>query len=120
MSGGAADDEDTIDDPAELLERVRRAREQRRDGASGLGADSAGPGDDLTVAGRAAHHDDESTVAGRRRSAGDAHRSGGLDDETTVAPDPEMLRRLRSSSGGLTAPVPLDDDATVMRGAKPP
>ena len=103
---GTPGDEDTVDDPEELIEQVRRAREQERDETTAYGDDAAGSDDDLTVAGQ--------------QAPTPPAPGSDLDDESTIAPDPAVLRRLRSETRAATEPAPPDDDATVVRGTTAP
>lgn len=120
--GYVPDDEDTIDRPEELLEHVRRARTQHREEPAGHAEDPTESDDDLTVAGRTASavKDDDFTVVGSRTPP-DTDPGMVLDDESTIAPDSELLRRLRAEVAGTDHPQSLsDDDATVIRGAVAP
>ena len=105
------EDEDTLDEPEELLEQVRNAaaKNQVPDEEPAGVADETIPAkqDPFAVAGL-----DDETIPAKQ----DASAVAGLDDET-IDVDPELIRRLREQRAEQQ---PTDPDQTIARGSHDP
>ena len=110
------DDEDTLDEPEELLEQVRNAATKNQ-----VPDEEPAGVDDETIpakhdASAVAGLDDETLPADK----GTFSPSAGLDDET-IDVDPELIRRLREQRAEQQpADQPTDPEQTIARGSHDP